>query len=448
MDEVGLCAEWDITYWTRGTIHDNAGWDHNDEPSQEPYVCSEEARRMVEKANELDLLYQPPPRPKKRSSTYGSYLARKRIAARKKKGPAPTKKHKKKKAPPIPAAFTSKKKPPAAPEVTDVVAKKPPPPVARKTRTKKPQLSKVNKKPGMSRKNEAGYPMKQCEYEYAESCFVYRPPGYADGLDRPCHCAECHLKPCITSKHYNEAVEWVALCNILDVNNKDNAEHEADIVRFMEKHRCKTLNISYDADRQPPPCIVAFAKHIVNFDPEGESEDDDDDSILDDFPYSLLRDRQPGDPPTKVLLEMYHNKQEPPRPGMWKRFNYSFFDRDKKKEEPTKEQPPSLQLRQTEKDEDTEEENFDHFQPNLSEEEYNRGMEEYSRQQQKISVDLWALREGHPGGPTLLEDYNRRQQEIEEENTRLTMEDVKKARELEDAEEAAEEDEKEFEFFW
>jgi hypothetical protein len=66
----------------------------------------------------------------------------------------------------------------------------------------------------------------------------------------------------------------------------------------------------------------------VNFDPD-EDSDDDTDSILDDFPYSLLRDRQVGDPPTSVLLDMYHKKLDPPRPGMWKRFNYSFFDKNR-----------------------------------------------------------------------------------------------------------------------
>jgi hypothetical protein len=54
--------------------------------------------------------------------------------------------------------------------------------------------------------------------------------------------------------------------------------------------------------------------------------------VLDDFPYSLMRDRQVGDPPLRDLLQMYHSKQAPPRPGLWTRFDHSFFNKDNQEE--------------------------------------------------------------------------------------------------------------------
>jgi hypothetical protein len=359
LDHYVLHAEFTLSDWTKGSTHDVGEWDHNDEPDDEPYVCSEEARRMVQMADELDLMYEPAP-VKKRAS-YGSYLARKRnqkqLPPKPKKKPAPKRKKKK---PPIPSCFAPKKKDPPVVLVAEkphplvekksrrknqlsmvkkkrgmrkdppvvLVAQKPSP-VAKKKSRRKNQLSMVMKKHGMPTKNEEGYSMKQCEYEYAESRFVYRPPGYSNGLDQQGHhCTECHLKPCITTKHHEEASEWISTSNILEVHPNDRPLLEAEVAEIMERHRCKALNLRYVADREPPQCILSFAKHSVNFDPD-EDSDDDTDSILDDFPYSLLRDRQVGDPPTSVLLDMYHKKLDPPRPGMWKRFNYSFFDKNR-----------------------------------------------------------------------------------------------------------------------
>jgi hypothetical protein len=79
MSQEPLQVEFDQSYWLRGTSLDLAhfGWDANDEPSQEPYMCSEESRKMVETADNLhQTLYGSPKKP--RASSYGSYLAKKR----------------------------------------------------------------------------------------------------------------------------------------------------------------------------------------------------------------------------------------------------------------------------------------------------------------------------------------------------------------------------------
>ncbi|MGL5719589.1 MAG: hypothetical protein ACRCYP_02160 [Alphaproteobacteria bacterium] len=79
MSQEILQVEFDQSYWLKGTSYDLAhfGWDANDEPSQEPYVCSEESRKIVDMANNLHQSLHGPPK-KRRGNSYGSYLAKQR----------------------------------------------------------------------------------------------------------------------------------------------------------------------------------------------------------------------------------------------------------------------------------------------------------------------------------------------------------------------------------
>ena len=311
------------------------GWDNNDEVTQKSYYESSPER----------------PKPKKRPTQ----KKRKPVGARKKKA---------KKKLPIPPAFAAKtpspqpkakpapKKPPhrtrtgipsTIPRVKKVTTKKPKVmPVARPKPTKLSRAKRASHPPTPKYNND-GYPMKECQFEITEERFVYRPPGYLDGCVPPragsfhVHCCDCHLMPCITTKYHEEVTEWISMAKILEFNNNDLDLHAADAVKILETHRCKVFGAPYDVDKQPPPCITDYASHMAHLDPEGDSEDEDD-SVLDDFPYSLMRDRQVGDPPLRDLLQMYHSKQAPPRPGLWTRFDHSFFN-EKNKQQCTYKEP-------------------------------------------------------------------------------------------------------------
>jgi hypothetical protein len=35
------------------------------------------------------------------------------------------------------------------------------------------------------------------------------------------HCCDCHLMPCIMTKHHEEVTEWISMAKILEFNNND-----------------------------------------------------------------------------------------------------------------------------------------------------------------------------------------------------------------------------------
>jgi hypothetical protein len=116
----------------------------------------------------------------------------------------------------------------------------------------------------------------------------------------------------------------MATAKIVELEKNDPVLLATGAAKILETHRCIAFGIPYDDEKKPPHCITEFADRASHLDPEGDSEDDDD-SMVEGFPYSLMRDRQPGDPPMRDLLQMYHRKQPPPRPGLWTRFDHSFF---------------------------------------------------------------------------------------------------------------------------
>jgi hypothetical protein len=310
-----LTADFDLSYWGRGTSldYDHMGWDANDEPDQESYICSEESRRLVE------MTRAPTPPPKKtRSNSYASGLARKRNKPPTQKKPPPPKKRRNKN---TPWTLAKKRNPPKKPASKKPKAKKlatPPPkekrpaPKAKKsTYPKKPRTKKppqAAKKPSVAKKqasipatSQEGYPMKLCEYENSEDCFVYRPPGYCTDPVREWHCCTCHLKPCISTKYYGEVVDSIATAKIMRCGTSLPDLDELEAIKILEKHRCNALNIEYNNKTVPPPCVVSFAKRAAKIKPGIFDDDDtDDDSIL-NYPYNLMRDRQLGDPPMSEL---------------------------------------------------------------------------------------------------------------------------------------------------
>jgi hypothetical protein len=59
----------------------------------------------------------------------------------------------------------------------------------------------------------------------------------------------------------------------------------------------------------PPACILRSSHRIANVDTQRLMQDSsDEDSILDDHPYNIMRNRQPGDPPLRDLLAAYFKK--------------------------------------------------------------------------------------------------------------------------------------------
>lgn len=279
---------------------------------------------MVEEAHEIhQTLYGPPK--KVRGNSYGAYLARKRKSASQGKQRHQPKKTR------IPSHSRNKQNPlkqVPPPNPNPPPRKKPPPPPLPTANKKTPTTSQEKPKPGppviprqkpkprtrkkrsfLPKKNHEGYPMKQCEFEIVENRWVYRPPGYCSDSVRDWHCSECHLKPCITTKHYDEVVDNIATMKIMRCGTCEPDTDERDAIEILERHRCKVFNIHYVANIRPPDCILRFSKRIANINPEGLMEESsDDDSIFDDFPYRIMRDRQPGDPPTSELLAAFFKK--------------------------------------------------------------------------------------------------------------------------------------------
>jgi hypothetical protein len=209
----------------------------------------------------------------------------KKQPTQKKQKPLGARKKKAKKKPPIPPAFAAKKSPPQP--KAKPAPKKPPPhrtrtaipstiPRVKKVTTKKPKVmlvvrpkptklsrAKRASHPPMPKYNNGSYPMKECQFEITKERFVYRPPGYLDGCMPPCagsfhvHCCDCHLMPCITTKHHEEVTEWISMAKILEFNNNDLDLHAAEAVKILETHRCKKVfGAPHDVAKQPPPCIM------------------------------------------------------------------------------------------------------------------------------------------------------------------------------------------------
>jgi hypothetical protein len=388
-EQIKQLVEWDPSinpfYLQKENRMSQLGWDINDEPSQEPYVCSEAARRILK-------LTEAPPVPKKKR-TYASYLAKLRQQPKKPRNTKPKRgkqaeEQPKEPAPPIPAwalknppppqptppepkPTTRKKKaatgkPPAAATTmaraktvttaTTTSNSKPPPrppsPITTpgcdspgstssqvasmspikpsvapaKRVARKPLAAKLplgsckkgskTKPPGAKkpRKQRAKKPPKY-EYEPLEDRRVYRPPGYDPNAGKPYggsfHCVWCNLKPCITIKHNDEVEEHLKFLREMSSTQVGlDDDDRLGAMRMLVMHRCSALGEPYRSNSmiEPPGCIVDFVNRAAAPFPMWDS-DDDDDSIFDDFPYSVMRDRQPGDPPSKYLLENYTRKQ-------------------------------------------------------------------------------------------------------------------------------------------
>jgi hypothetical protein len=302
------------------------GWDSNDIPEETPYQPSHETKEFLRLQNQWFLSLaplQPKKQPPRQPPAKKAVPPRKRVAGTTHKKRRPKRKL-------VPKCF-QKKKPPTKPvkpsnpmgnktqrKNISTTTKKmptgkssPPKPETPKlvlhkrscfpaTAAKKPTKSKhkkANPNPtNLPNTNYQGYPMKQCEYEPMEQCYVFRPPGY--GNKKSLHCCSCRLKPCITAS--------------IHIDTRD-FPYELDIAQILEKKRCQLFANPYNPKSIPPGCITNYAMRLArSTDSEYESSDSEESIMLNSSSiqeYRLLRDRQVGDAPTNDLMQTYDISQ-------------------------------------------------------------------------------------------------------------------------------------------
>ena len=182
--------------------------------------------------------------------------------------------------------------------------------IARKRKKNKP-----NKQPKITTKFDLkrsvdGYPLKDCEYEPLEDKLVYRPRGYIDicrCVLRKVHCVDCHLKPCIIRTFGDETRE---IARDMNREGKSLSQILSSSRLFLCRKICKLFKVRYTKKYVPPSCVMEFLRDI-DWVYRDDSSDDESSGSEAEFelgngkvvPFSIVHNRQEGDPPLDMLAD-------------------------------------------------------------------------------------------------------------------------------------------------